>query len=99
VALPSLPKIRLSEFVVSLKPTTIGSLIVPETYSTALTVPEFPRMMRRGDASQSIVEFGEGRVEMRNGGGIIWVIQFTDDIRESFMLHSAKCMSRRDTIQ
>jgi hypothetical protein len=36
VAFPSLPKIRLSEFVVSFKPTTRGFCVVPEMYSVAL---------------------------------------------------------------
>jgi hypothetical protein len=41
VALPSLPKIRLSELVVSFIPTTSGSLVVPEMYSIALYDGEY----------------------------------------------------------
>ena len=36
VALPSLPKMRLSELVVSLKPTINGLLVVPARYSVNL---------------------------------------------------------------
>jgi hypothetical protein len=36
VAFPSLPKMRLSELVVSLNPTTSGFFVVPEIYSAAL---------------------------------------------------------------
>jgi hypothetical protein len=36
VTLPSLAKMRLSEFVVSLEPTTSGFCVVPEMYSVAL---------------------------------------------------------------
>jgi hypothetical protein len=74
VAFPSLPNIRLSELVVSLKPTTKGFCVVPEIYSVALNKRYYCETLDIADYSHVIVEMNVGRIEVLYRLGIIWVV-------------------------
>jgi hypothetical protein len=73
VTLPSLAKMRLSEFVVSLEPTTSGFCVVPEMYSVALQGGQ--RMEATGviQYAHVVIKDAKCRVKMSDRQGIIWV--------------------------
>jgi hypothetical protein len=91
VALLSLPKIRLSEFVVSLKPTTSGFLVVPEIYSVALYSGHYVRgFSGEHGYPHVVVKVEVGCVKMCDGKGAVWVVQLWHNIREWSMLYAAE---------
>jgi hypothetical protein len=95
VAFPSLPKIRLSEFVVSFKPTTSGFCVEPEIYSVALPVGmgQWYDMVYGPDAHVVVKMYGGG-IKMRDGFGVVWIVQLWHNIRERRMLDATKCVPR-----
>lgn len=90
---PSLPKIRLSEFVVSFAPTTSGLWVIPAMYSVALQNGQPARASYACGYAHVIVKSGKGRVEVRDiqlAGG---VVQHRHDVRERQVLHAAECVA------
>lgn len=96
VTLPSLPKIRWSEFVVALVPTTNGFRVVPLIYSVALHRIFKVAICVRSTDAHVVVKARASRIKVRYRFNIVWVIQFRHNIWEWIVLDATKSVSGND---
>ena len=95
VVLPSLPNMRLSEFVVSLWPTTSGLFVVPWMYSAALRQPSANEHQQHTGKHIHIVIESERRAvkRLRHVADPVWK---RHNLRESAILHTTKGVATCD---